>query len=150
MSLAEAIEQSDWRMDEADLKEFTNRVLFDDEKIIAAFWLGKGHSQRRSIVFTSERVALESQKIGADRYGHITPESDKLMSIPYRRISMHTVDIDLKRDPSSRTGMLRLWVAGYYNETGLDAERRWINISGEGILDLNLLSRILSAQIAKT
>ena len=148
MSLAETVTDSEWQMNEADKAEFVERALVDGEKIVAAFELEKRLLYHHSIVFTNKRLVLETQKATPDKNLDIKPVSRRLMSIPYRNISLHTVELDLTSDPDGKTGVLRLWVSGYYNETGSDAERRWIDIAGDGKLDLYMLSGILSSQMA--
>lgn len=160
MSLAEAIEQSDWRMDEADLNEFTNRVLFDDEQVIAAFSIRHGRgAEQHSIVFTSSRLVLESEHyVTVGSIESRTVLRKGLISIPYDSISVHAVLVDKSRsepslrgeapDPPFRTAMevLRIWSPGYYD----DNRERWIDIQRGDKLNLNLLSKILSQQIAQT
>ena len=158
MSLAETLEKSDFQMNEADRAEFVERVLFDGEEIVAAFKVSERRDEEpRSIVFTSKRLVLEREKIETDRYagydrlrGHDSspgsPVQKRLISVPYGNISMYSVVLDVSRDPDSRSGVLRLWVPGYYNDG--NQSYRWIDIPGDGKLDLYMLSGILASRMA--
>ena len=144
MSVAEAIKQSDWRMSEGASIEFAERVLFDGEEIIAGFQL----HERHSLVFTNKRVLMEDEgNEWTSPFSESAPRK-RLTSIPYKNISMHAVVLDTRQGHDASRGILKLWIPGYYNDLGHSF--RWLAIDGAGKLDLNLLSKILSEQIAKT
>ena len=150
MSLAETVQKSDFQMNEADRAEFVERVLVDGEEIVAAFRIDERHADPRSIVFTSKRLVLESE--GSEPIGFFGEHGQRrrLLSIPYGSISMHAVVLDTTRGPEGTRGVLRLWVRGYYNDDGPTGSsgKRWVGIAGDDKLDLHMLSRILSSQLA--
>ena len=145
MSLAETVEKSDFRMNEADRAEFVERVLVDGEEIVAAFKVyGNSGRDPRSIVFTGLRLVVETDRNERDRWKgerHLK----RLTSIPYASITVHSVVLHVSGAKGRDSGVLRLWVPGYYDDTG--QSNRWVDIEDDGKLDLYMLSGILTSQM---
>ena len=145
MSLAESLEKSDFRMNEADRAEFVERVLFDGEEIVAAFKVyGNSGRDPRSIVFTGLRLVVETDRNERDRWKgerHLK----RLTSIPYASITVHSVVLHVSGAKGRDSGVLRLWMPGYYDDNG--QSNRWVDIEDDGKLDLYMLSGILTSQM---
>ena len=145
MSLAETVEKSDFQMNEAERAEFAERVLLDDEEIVAAFKVyGNGGRDPRSIVFTSVRLVIETDGNERHRWSgerHLK----RLTSIPYASISVYSVVLNVSGAKGRDSGVLRLWVPGYYDDNG--QSNRWVDIEDDGRLDLYMLSGILTSQM---
>lgn len=86
------------RMKDKDVKEFVERILGKEEKLVAAY-----RTKRDSYVFTDSRFIWE------DVQG-LTGRKRNLTSIPYSKISAFSVETAGIWDTD---GELRLWVSGY-------------------------------------
>ncbi len=86
------------RMKDQEAKEFEERILGNDEKLIAAY-----RTKRDSYVFTNQRFIWE------DIQG-LTGRKRSLTSIPYSKISAYSVETPGIWDTD---GELRLWVSGF-------------------------------------
>lgn len=86
------------RMKDKDVKEFVDRILSDDETLVAAY-----RTKRDSYVFTNRRFIWE------DIQG-LTGRKRSLTSIPYSKISAYSVETPGIWDTD---GELRLWVSGF-------------------------------------
>ena len=63
------------------------------------------------------------------------------MSIPYASITVHSVVLHVSGAKGRDSGVLRLWMPGYYDDNG--QSNRWVDIEDDGKLDLYMLSGIL-------